>query len=112
MKKLVRLTESDLHGIIKEYVKKVLKETDLPGGITYKNPNSWRDVPNTEIRGEYVYYNGKPASLRKLENELYNAYREDCIDLGGGDDMDFSEWVKWQEPRYLESFLKELTYGM
>jgi len=112
MKQIIRLTESDLHKIVKESVKKALRETNLPGGIIYKNPNSWMGVPNTEIKGGYVYYNGKPVSLRKLENELYNAYEEDCMGLGGCDDMDFSEWVKWQDPRYLESFLKELTYGM
>ena len=48
MKRITRLTESDLHRIVKESVKRVLRE-----GFT--KPSNWKD---TEFKGTYTDENG------------------------------------------------------
>jgi hypothetical protein len=39
MKQIIRLTESDLHNIVKESVKKIIKEANIVGKIPNFNPN-------------------------------------------------------------------------
>lgn len=44
MKKLIRLTESDLHRIVKESVKRILNEKELGGETFHNTPEDWAAV--------------------------------------------------------------------
>lgn len=96
-KQLVRLTESDLHNIIKESVNKVLKEhMEFPsenGGffdsserINSKN-NTWRGVEGTKFiyHGEWsdpeVLYNDEKLNYNDLENNLWAEYEYECEEM-------------------------------
>lgn len=50
MKQIIRLTESDLHRLVKESVQKILKETGVVGRIPNFNPNK----SYTELNGAYA----------------------------------------------------------
>lgn len=50
MKKLIRLTESDLHKIVKESVQKIIKEAGIVGKISNFDPNK----SYTNINGTYT----------------------------------------------------------
>ena len=64
MKKIVRLTESDLHRIIKESVNRIIKESD------YMN-----DKPNIIIFDAYGEYTNAFSNLTKYNpNILYKTY--------------------------------------
>ena len=51
MKKLIRLTEGDLHRIVKESVRRILKENDDPLDLTSDY--------NPYLNGDASYFNGK-----------------------------------------------------
>lgn len=70
-KKLIRLTESDLHRIVKESVKKILKENDE------FTPNGYRGVSNLgghEVQinpsgdaARFRFYGGEPTDWLEIE---------------------------------------------
>lgn len=70
-KKLIRLTESDLHKIVKESVRRMLKESDD------FNPTGYKTVSNLgghEVQihpsgdaARFKFYGGKPTDWLKIE---------------------------------------------
>lgn len=64
MKKIIRLTESDLHKIVKESVSKILREA--------YNFDDDDDIDNESSLHKKIKSNGKKKSKRK-----YNSYIDD-----------------------------------
>lgn len=70
MKKIVRLTENDLHRIIKESVKKILKE----GSVVNHNPMFYYNRDNSGARGvpngvgDSTWYPAKPGQRADASN--------------------------------------------
>lgn len=127
-KKLIRLTESDLHRIVKESVKKVLKEgairrnrmlkegghlfhQDDDGTVHTNSKQTWRGVPGTKFiyHGEWsdseILYKGKLINANDAEEGLEIAYTSDVEDRGFKGSFD--QWLSEQDPRYLASFLDD-----
>lgn len=93
MKRRIKLTESDLHRVIKESVKKILKEHDLmPGdnGGYYSDSDffnsenyTWRGVVGTKLiwHGEWsdyeVVYKGEVINGNELDNYAWSCYKEE-----------------------------------
>lgn len=69
MKKLVRLTEQDLHRIVKESVKRVIKESYLDSindGHTYE---SVKQVINEMLKNNIIAYHGTPHNFLKFQTK-------------------------------------------
>ena len=71
-KKLIRLTESDLHKIVKESVNRVLKEANFRGERLHgNNPEDWEALTslrnNLDTYGEY-----SPGSMTPKEKEKHH----------------------------------------
>lgn len=72
-KKLVRLTESDLHKIVKESAKRIMKEVALKGksGKTYSlhgtDPESWAVM--SRLRGKNGYFPNTPQHYHACRDE-------------------------------------------
>jgi hypothetical protein len=94
MKRKVRLTESDLHNIIKESVKRILSEAghlynkDEDGNV-YTNSNAkWHDVEGTTFisHGEWsdpeVLYDGEELNYWGLEDYAWENYKNECEEMG------------------------------
>lgn len=94
MKQRIRLTESDLHRLIKESVKQVLKE----GGHLYgknddgtpftNSKDTWRGVKGTTFisHGEWsdpeVWYDGEELNANSLEDYMWEEYKYECEEMG------------------------------
>jgi hypothetical protein len=127
-KKLIRLTESDLHKIVKESVNRILRENsrrksrmikegghlfhqDDDGTVHTNSTQTWRGVPGTKFiyHGEWsdseILYKGKLINANDAEEGLEYAYQSDVEDRGYRGSFD--DWVNEQDPRYLSSFLDE-----
>lgn len=77
MKKIIRLTESDLHHIVKESVKKVLDEVRFGGESLHDNPTDWSTIEkmrdfkmNTVPMSPEKERKHGSASLRDEDNAL------------------------------------------
>ena len=72
-KKLIRLTESDLHKIVKESAKRIMKEVALKGksGKTYSlhgtDPESWAVM--SRVRGKSGYFPNTPQHYHACRDE-------------------------------------------
>ena len=82
MKKIVRLTESDLHRIIKESVKRVLKEDAFGGVEKQENPAqfTWYSIGDNKGQRAHVectLLDGKTESdvKRAINNKITGSYR-------------------------------------
>ena len=117
MKKTIRLTESDLHRVIRESVKRVIKEaghlywTDDDGTPHTNSKELWRGVPNAIFvsHGAWsdpeIIYKGKSINYNDVEDGLYYTYESDV--KYGEFNGSFEQWASEQDPRYLASFLDE-----
>ena len=100
-KKLIRLTESDLHRIVKESVKTILREKnrmikeggDLYGhyddGTPFTNSKrKFHGIPGTVFiwHGEWsdpeVWYNGKEYNATMFEDTFWDMYKTECEEEG------------------------------
>ena len=93
-KQVVRITEGDLHRIIKESVNKVLKESgDLYGryddGTPFTNSKrKWHGVEGTTFisHGEWsdpeVWYDGEELNGNNLEDYVWAEYEYECEEKG------------------------------
>lgn len=117
MKRTIRLTESDLHRVIKESVKRIIKEaghlyrTDDEGTPHTNSKETWRGVPDAIFvsHGEWsdpeIVYKGKSINYYDVEDGLYYSYKSDVEN--GGFKGSFEEWANQQDPRCLASFLDD-----
>ena len=117
MKKTIRLSESDLHRVIKESVKRIIKEaghlywTDDEGTPHTNSKETWHGVPGAIFvsHGEWsdpeIIYKGKSINYYDAEDGLYYYYETDVEDRNFKGSFD--EWVSAQDPRYLASFLDD-----
>ena len=96
-KQVIRLTEGDLHRIIKESVNRILNEHDLMfddnngyfNTSEYMNSqqNTWRGVPNTKViwHGESsdyeVVYQGEVLNGNELDNYAWDAFQDTYKDV-------------------------------
>ena len=77
MKKIIRLTESDLHNIVKESVNRALNEMDWK---TYMNASKKRKLQGDELRAKYHKtilggrngYDDKADELEKHAQTMFN----------------------------------------
>lgn len=111
MRHKVRLTESDLHRIVKESVKRVLRESKVRTRRRVIKEDTWRGVPDTKFiwHGEWsdpeIEYKGKLINSNDVEEGLEIAYNSDVEDRGF--QGSFDQWLSEQDPRYLASFLDD-----
>ena len=78
-KKLIRLTESDLHNIIKESVNKILKENfETEAFSDIYQPHNFSD-PNKDYYNGYVIVDGTRAVLGQYDN--YDEAVEDANEM-------------------------------
>ena len=97
-KKLVRLTEGDLHRIVKESVKKVLRESiDFDGYDYYRvdihEPNSDNDIDNQYFNSEeeaYAYAK-EQCYGQKLQADIYY-FQDDWEDINSEADLAYADW--------------------
>lgn len=91
-KQVIRLTEGDLHRIIKESVNRILNEHDLmfndnngyfnTSEYINSQQNTWRGVPDTKViwHGEWsdyeVVYQGEVLNGNELDNYAWDAFQD------------------------------------
>lgn len=95
MKKVIRLTEEDIHNLIKESVDNILKEhmgSFEVDGITYptstdyinSKENTWHGVEGTRViwHGEWsdyeVEYNGELLNGNQLDDYAWGVFKAEC----------------------------------
>jgi hypothetical protein len=93
-KQVIRLTEGDLHKIIKESVKNVLKEAghlswkDEDGNAYTNSKEKWHGVEGTTFisHGEWsdpeVWYDGEELNANSLEDYMWEEYKYECEETG------------------------------
>jgi hypothetical protein len=105
-KKLIRLTESDLHRIVKESVNRVLRENKVrtnrktikesghlyghyDDGTPFTNSkDTWHGVPGTTFisHGEWsdpeVWYDNEEINASELEDYMWAEYQYECQERG------------------------------
>ena len=89
-KKHIRLTESDLHRIIKESVNKVLNEVMYNGKSLHgNNPDDWKYM--ADVRGDEAYYNSLDCKIADEfgdDDEARESYRNSIRhDIHHGKDL-------------------------
>ena len=117
MKKVIRLTEEDIHNLIKESVDNILKEhmgSFEVDGMTYptstdyinSKENTWHGVEGTRViwHGEWsdyeVEYNGELLNGNQLDDYAWDVFKSECDEAGWeADEREMNElepeW--WQE---------------
>lgn len=121
MKKLIRLTESDLHRIVKESVNKILNEgghlyhKDEDGKVWTNSKETYRGVPGSVYiwHGEWsdpeVLWDGVELNANDIEESLRYSYKEYCDENGEEPTEDgFDEWVKTED---IESYLDDAAWA-
>lgn len=106
MKRRIRLTESQLHDIIKESVKQVLIEgghlyhKDEEGNIYTNSKETYRGVPGTVYiwHGEWsdpeIVYKGHEFNANDIEDSLWYAYEDFCNENGETPTNEgFEDWL-------------------
>ena len=122
MKRRVKLTESDLHKIIKESVKRVLKEgghlyhKDDDGNVRTNSKETYRGVPGSVYiwHGAWsdpeIIYKNHSINYWDAEESLWNAYKDFCEENGIEPTEDkFDEYVDKYED--VESHLNDLVWA-
>ena len=125
MKRRVRLTEGDLHRIVKESVKRILRE----GGHLYghyedgtpftNSKETWRGVPGSTYisHGSWsdpeIWYDGHEINANDAEESLWYSYKDECEENGEEPTEDgFEAWVDSVGVEYLESTLQDLCWAL
>ena len=122
MKQRIRLTESQLHRMIKESVRQALNEAghlywEDEDGVTHTNSKElWRGVPGAiyVYHGEWsdpeIIYKNKSINYWDAEESLELSFQSDVED--GEFEGSFEEWVSNQDKRYLASLLDDLVWAL
>lgn len=102
-KQVIRLTESDLHKIIKESVKKILKESDTGNFDDFYGGEENQAQPQMQQQPQEQQVISKLLSLgvRDITNAYKNAYSNT---YGGGEDYD-DERYDYVKPEMAKQFL-------
>lgn len=83
MKKIVRLTESDLHGIIRNSVNKILSELDWRTYANAANKSAERQKDYKEKSKEKKWYDSiLPSRARKRQGKISNLADKEMIGQG------------------------------
>jgi len=137
MKNRIRLNESQLHRVIKESVKKVLKEgghlywKDENGVAHTNSKETWRGVPGTTYicHGEWsdpeVWYNGHEYNSDDIEDYMWERFKDEMEDedskqefvnatgqSGKIDNDNYEAWLKWLGVSWIKATLDEFDANM
>lgn len=111
-KKIIRLTESDLHRIVSKTVKRVLKESSVP---------TYRGIPGTKFiwHGEWgspeIIYKGESLYSDDVEDSFWTAYTDyGYKEIGHKKPTEngFEEWIAQQDKEWMQSTLDDLICFM
>ena len=121
MRQRIRLTESDLHRIVRESVKRVLRE----GGHLYghddngtpftNSKETYRGVPGSTYiwHGAWsdpgIWWKGVELNANDVEDSLYGAYKDECGEYC--EDLPFEQWVEDQGTDWIAATLDELVWA-
>ena len=135
MKQIIRLTEGDLHRIVRNSVKRILKENrrrnrmiseaghiyhkDEDGNVWTNSKDTYRGVPGSTYiyHGEWadpeVLWKGVEINANDVEDSLWESYEDDCRDRREKPTDDgFDEWLDEMGTSYIASTLDELAMAM
>jgi hypothetical protein len=124
MKRRIRLTESDLHRVIKESVKRILSEAghlyykDEDGNVHTNSNVKWHDVEGTTFisHGEWsdpeVLYDDEELNYWSLEDYAWEYYKNECEEMGKEpSEEEFenlpSQWFKEKLDDYMYDMFSE-----
>ena len=96
-KKLIRLTESDLHRIVKESVNRILRESNN-SGIEITSDAEDVALSSDRIRQLFNKYRNREISLNDLQKEIENETSWESLRLNGNGKVNQSkaDWAKFQ----------------
>ena len=134
-KQLMRLTESDLHRIVKESVKRILRENsrrknrmikegghlyhkDEDGNVWTNSKETYRGVPGSTYiwHGEWadpeVLWDGVELNVTDIEEGLWYSYKDDCEERGENPtEQGYEAWLKEMGTEYIASQLDDLAWA-
>ena len=118
---IIRLTESDLHRIVKESVNRVLMEgghlyyKDDDGSVHTNSKETYRGVPGSVWiwHGEWsdpeILWKGVELNANDVEESLWLSYNDWCEENGEEPTNDgFEEWVSNED---IASYLDEAVWA-
>ena len=124
MKRTIRLTESELRGIISECVKRALNEgghlyhKDEDGNVWTNSKETYRGVPGSTYiwHGEWadpeVIWKGQSLNVYDIEDGMWSTYKEECEENGEQPtDNGFDAWVEAQGTDWIASQLDDLVWA-
>ena len=138
MKKIVRLTEGDLHRIIRNSVKRIIRESklntrrrnrviresgDLYGhyddGTPFTNSKKrFHGIPGTVFiyHGEWsdpeVWWDGVELNANDIEESLWYFYKDDCKERGENPtEQGYEDWLEEMGTEYIASQLDDLAWA-
>ncbi len=132
MKQRVRLTESDLHRIVKESIKKILRENsreksrmikegghlyhkDEDGNVCTNSKETYRGVPGSIYiwHGAWsdpeVIWKGVSLNANDIEDRLWYSYEDRCEE--NGEEPTEQGYDAWVENEDIASTLDELVWA-
>lgn len=134
-KKLIRLTEGDLHRIVKESVNRILRENsrgeskiikegghlyhkDEDGKVWTNSKETYRGVPGStfiwhnEWADPEVLWNGVKLNENDIEEGLWYSYEDDCEERGENPtEQGYEAWLKEMGTEYIASQLDDLAWA-
>lgn len=116
-----KLNESQLRNIIKESIKKVLRESaghlyfhDEEGRPYTNSKETWRGVPGTTYiyHGEWadpeVWYEGYEINYNDLEDFMFDIYNSECTEDGiEATEEGYESWMEKQGTSWIKATLDE-----
>ena len=124
MRRRIRLTEGDLHRIVKESVAKLLNEgghlyhKDDDGSIWTNSKDTYRGVPGSTYiwHGEWsdpeIIWDGVELSATEVEDDLWHSYQDECEENGEEPTEDgFEAWIDEQGVEYIASRLDDAAWA-
>jgi hypothetical protein len=134
-KKLIKLTESDLHRIVKESVNRILRENsrrksrmikegghlyhkDEDGNVWTNSKETYRGVPGSTYiwHGEWadpeVLWDGVELNVNDIEEGLWYSYKDDCEERREKPtEQGYEAWLKEMGTEYIASQLDDLAWA-
>lgn len=134
MKQIIRLTEGDLHRIVRNSVNRILKENrrrnrmiseaghiyhkDEDGNVWTNSKDTYRGVPGSTYiyHGEWadpeIWWKGNELNANDVEDSLWQSYKDECSENGDEPTEDgFEDWVEQQGTDYIASTLDEIDWA-